>query len=116
VRRLLASVVGRLANLVVLRLTVEGNSMAPTYQPRERLTAVRHWRRIRRGDVVVVRDPRDAERWLIKRVAARSGSVLELRGDNPDASTDSREFGPMPARSVAWVVLGGRARGQRATS
>jgi nickel-type superoxide dismutase maturation protease len=97
-------------NLVVLRLRVEGLSMAPTYLPGERLTAGRHWRRVRQGDVVVVRDPRDSGRWLLKRCVGRTGSRLDLRGDNPEASTDSRDFGPVPARAVTWIVIGGRPR------
>jgi nickel-type superoxide dismutase maturation protease len=113
VRRLIELVEGRLLRFVVLRLSVDGNSMAPTYVRGERLTAVRQWRPIRRGDVVVVRDPRDPERWLLKRCVARSGSTLDLRGDNPDASTDSREFGPVPASAVAWIVVGGRPPGRR---
>lgn len=79
--------------------------MVPTYVPGERLTALRRWRRVRPGDVVVVRDPRNPGRWLIKRCVGRVGSQLDLRGDNVDASTDSRDFGLVPARYVAWIVL-----------
>ena len=82
--------------------------MAPTYQPGERLTAMRRWRAVRVGDVVVVRDPRVRSRWLVKRCVGRSGAGLELRGDNADASEDSRDFGPVPERDVAWIVVGGR--------
>jgi nickel-type superoxide dismutase maturation protease len=99
-----------LAELVVRRLVVEGNSMAPTYAPGERLTALRRWRPVRAGDVVVVRDPRERSRWLLKRCVARSRGRLDLRGDNPGASTDSREFGPVAAREVSWIVLGARPR------
>jgi len=97
-----------LVSFAIRRLRVEGSSMEPTYRPGERLTALRRWRPIRSGDVVVVRDPRDPERWLLKRCVGRSGRMLELRGDNPLASTDSREFGPVPAAQVAWVVIGAR--------
>jgi phage repressor protein C with HTH and peptisase S24 domain len=89
---------------VVRRLVVEGASMAPTYQPGERLTALRPWRRVRVGDVVVVRDPRDAGRWLLKRCVARSARRIEVRGDNEAASTDSRDFGPLDVAAVAYVV------------
>ncbi|MDE3064115.1 MAG: S26 family signal peptidase [Acidobacteriota bacterium] len=95
--------------LVVRRLVVEGPSMAPTYREGERLTALRRWRRVRVGDVVVVADPREPSRWLLKRCVARSGRQIELRGDNPLASTDSRDFGPVAAASVAWIVLRARA-------
>lgn len=79
--------------------------MMPTFLPGEVLTALRRWRRVRPGDVVVVRDPRDAERWLLKRCTGRSGTMLDLRGDNAGASTDSRAFGLVPSRDVAYIVL-----------
>jgi hypothetical protein len=80
--------------------------MSPTYVPGERITALRRWRRVRPGDVVVVRDPRDSSRWLLKRCVAKVGSQLELRGDNAAASTDSREFGLVATRAVAYIVVG----------
>ena len=83
--------------------------MVPAYVPGERLTVVRRWRRVRPGDVVVVRDPRDHDRWLLKRCVAREGSRLDLRGDNAPASTDSRDFGPVASRDVRWIVVSARA-------
>jgi len=88
----------------VRRVTIDGHSMVPTYLPGERLTAVRRWRPVRVGDVVVVRDPRDHERWLLKRCVGRKGSELDLRGDNAEVSTDSRDFGLVPSRDVVWIV------------
>lgn len=79
--------------------------MVPTYVPGERLTALRRWRGVRVGDVVVVRDPREPTRWLLKRCVAREGTMLDLRGDNPVSSTDSRDFGLVPSRDVVWLVL-----------
>jgi nickel-type superoxide dismutase maturation protease len=91
-------------------LEVEGTSMLPTYAPGERVTAVLRWRSVRVGDVVVVRDPRERTRWLLKRCVAKSRGRLDLRGDNPGASTDSRDFGPVASRKVKWIVLGHRGR------
>jgi len=85
--------------------------MAPTYVPGERLTVVRRWRRARANDVVVIPDPRAEGRWLLKRCVARQGSRLDLRGDNAKASTDSRDFGLVPARDVKWIVLSPRQIG-----
>jgi hypothetical protein len=79
--------------------------MSPTYAPGERLTALRRWRPVRPGDVVVVRDPRDSSRWLLKRCVAKSGSELDLRGDNAHRSTDSREFGLVANHAVAYIVV-----------
>ena len=96
----------RFLEYFIRRVIVEGTSMSPTYVPGERLTAVRRWRPIRSGDVVVVRDPRDSARWILKRCVARIGSRLDLRGDNAAASTDSREFGLVESRAVPYLVIG----------
>ena len=98
---------GRLLEFFVRRVDVEGDSMAPTYRAGERLTALRRWRRVRVGDVVVAADPRDG-RWLLKRCAEVDGRMVELRGDNPDASTDSRHFGPVRRRSVTYLIVGAK--------
>jgi signal peptidase I len=79
--------------------------MAPTFLPGERLTAFRRWRRVHQGDVVVVRDPRNPSRWLLKRCVAKVGTLLDLRGDNAQVSTDSRDFGLVPTRDVVYIVL-----------
>jgi hypothetical protein len=79
--------------------------MTPTYVPGERLTALRRWRPVRPGDVVVFRDPRQRDLWLLKRCVARVGAKLDLRGDNEWASTDSRDFGLVPSRDVPYIVL-----------
>ena len=78
--------------------------MAPTYVAGERLTIVRRVRAVRVGDVVVTPDPREGQRLLLKRCVAREGASLDLRGDNPLASTDSRDFGPVEASRVRWLV------------
>jgi signal peptidase I len=95
----------RVLEFFARRVTVEGYSMMPTYRPGERLTALRRWRPVHVGDVVVVRDPRDGGRWLLKRCVAKSRSMLDLRGDNAPASTDSRDFGLVSSRAVAYLVV-----------
>ncbi|HEY7527420.1 MAG TPA: nickel-type superoxide dismutase maturation protease [Candidatus Limnocylindria bacterium] len=83
---------------------VQGRSMAPTLLPGDRLLVERlTYRRHppRAGDVVLAFDPRTPERELIKRVHA-AGPHLDLRGDAPDASTDSRAFGALPRSAVQW--------------
>lgn len=108
VLRLLAAVPVALAVLagrrVVRRVVVQGESMLPTLEPGDRLLVVRT-RRPRVGDLVALPHPREPARLLVKRVAARRGGFLELRGDNPAASTDSRSFGPVPADAVWGRVV-----------
>lgn len=102
--------VGRVVRSWPHRVAVEGHSMAPALHPgdwllvdplayRDAGPAV--------GDIVVAPDPREPARLVVKRVGDVTGDgSLELRGDSPDASTDSRAFGPLPASAVtgrAWA-------------
>lgn len=87
-------------------VTVRGTSMAPTLLPGERLLVARAGGPPRVGDVVLVADPRDSRRELVKRVAHVGDGEVVLRGDSPAASTDSRTFGALPIDSVTWRVVG----------
>lgn len=95
---------------VLRRVRVVGDSMRPTLAPGDRVLALRRWRRLRAGDIVLVRDPREPTRWIVKRCVAMDAGTVTLRGDNESASTDSRAFGPVRATDVRWLVLAGRAR------
>jgi nickel-type superoxide dismutase maturation protease len=86
---------------------VRGDSMAPSLLPGDRLLVEsRSYERRspRPGEVVLAGDPRDPDRELIKRVAGVDDAAFaaELRGDAPDASTDSREFGSVPLSTIRW--------------
>ena len=90
--------------------------MRPTLEPGDWALAVRV-RRVRRGDVVVVEHPERSGFELVKRVVHVPGDVtpdgLELvdeiwiEGDEPEGSSDSRRFGPVPVERVRarvrWV-------------
>ncbi len=54
------------------------------------------------GDLVLVPDPREPSRLLVKRVAEvhQRGRQLWVIGDAPDDSTDSRTFGPVETSTV----------------
>lgn len=86
---------------------VRGGSMAPALLPGDRLLVESrsYLRRIPRpGEVVLAPDPRRGDRELIKRVAAvdEAGDAADLRGDAPEASTDSRDFGAVPLSTIRW--------------
>ena len=87
-------IVAAVASGLLRRVVVEGDSMRPTLLPGDRLLTVPH-PRVRAGDLVVVADPRERRRLLVKRVATVSGRWLTVAGDNPVVSTDSRVFGPL---------------------
>ena len=77
--------------------------MAPTLQPGDWLLAdpeAYRRRPPRVGELVLVSDPRQASRLLVKRVAGvASDGWLDVRGDAA-ASTDSRAFGNVDPVSV----------------
>jgi nickel-type superoxide dismutase maturation protease len=86
------------------RVAVEGASMAPTLLPGDWLLADPEAYRRRSplvGELVLVMDPREATRLLVKRVSAvHSDGRLEVHGDDAAASTDSRVFGSVDPVSV----------------
>jgi inner membrane protease subunit 2 len=110
------------------RVAVKGLSMAPSLLPGDHLL-VRPARVLRRGDLVVVRDPDDAQRWVVKRVAALPSEVIDVEGrtlhagtglivlgDNAGLSTDSRSYGAVPIGDVygrAWYRYAPAARAGR---
>lgn len=108
---LLGAVAGAGAALLALRrldaVEVTGASMAPALQPGDRLlveSLTYALRAPRRGEIVLAPDPRQPERELIKRVASVGPAGIDLHGDRPAASTDSRAFGAVPVADVQWRV------------
>ena len=52
------------------------------------------------GEIVLVRDPRDPNNLMLKRVSDVEDGTCTVLGDRPEQSTDSRTFGPVPAENV----------------
>ena len=118
-RRTWLLVVGAaLAWLRPFRVLVAGESMAPTLSTGDRLVVARPGH-LRRGHVVVVRPPGSRVE-MVKRIAGTPGDRVELGpggawtlgpeeylvlGDNPEASTDARSFGPVPRSAIAGRVV-----------
>ena len=97
------------------RVAIEGGSMAPTLAPGDWALAV-PLRRPRVGDVVVVEHPGRPGYEMAKRITAAPGDRVGERtlgadewwveGDFAQASTDSRQFGPVTrAELKAKIVL-----------
>ena len=83
--------------------------MLPTLRPGDRLRVDPREFRSRAprvGEIIILIDPADASRWLVKRVTAvdLSAGTVEVRGDAPATARDSREFGPVPLRSIIGRV------------
>ncbi len=93
------------------RFLVEGISMAPTLLPGDRVLVLglpRRWWRPQSGQLVLARPAALGGLEVVKRVHASGASSdspgYELRGDNPDASTDSRHYGPVSHREIVGLV------------
>jgi nickel-type superoxide dismutase maturation protease len=93
----------------LFRAEVAERSMEPALHPGDWLLA-RRTARIRPGQIVVARHPDRPDFLLVKRAARRVdgevGGGWWLTSDNPAAgATDSRRFGPLPARLIEGRVL-----------
>ena len=87
--------------------------MEPTLRAGDFLVAVRSGR-VGRGALVVVEHPKRPGFEMVKRVEALPGERVGGRilgpgeywlvGDRPDASTDSRAFGPLRLAAILGVV------------
>ena len=91
------------------RYRVDGRSMMPTLHPGDTIWVdVRAYRSLRPqvGEVVVARHPFRVGQRLVKRVHdVHSDGRLELRGDAPQESTDSRGLGPIAMERVLGRVI-----------
>ncbi|WP_431680438.1 nickel-type superoxide dismutase maturation protease [Kitasatospora sp. KL5] len=85
-------------------IDVAGPSMRPTLRDGDRVL-VRYGARIRPGAVVLVRHPLRQDLLLVKRAAGRRPGGWWLLSDNPLVTTDSREYGAVPAELVLGRVL-----------
>jgi inner membrane protease subunit 1 len=103
------------------RVEIEGPSMSPTLEPEDWALAVSVGQ-LRRRDVVVIEHPTRPGFHVVKRIIALPGELTDdgrllrsdefwVEGDNPGASTDSRQFGPVTRdrvrariRLVYWPV------------
>jgi signal peptidase I len=112
---------GLVSGRLLRRYVVEGRSMLQAYAPGNRLVVEGVSYRLRPpriGEVVVVRQPGTNGRLDLKRVAAKPGAEVTVRGatdflgndewyvlgDNLDESTDSRELGPVRTKDIVGRV------------
>ena len=96
------------------RVRLDGASMLPTLFPDDWALVVSP-RRFKVGDVVVVEHPGRPGYEMVKRVIGAPGDIVGERmlgsdewwveGDRPDASTDSRHFGPVSTGELKGKVV-----------
>lgn len=90
-----------MSSFLFLRRVV-GRSMSPMLQPGQLIIATSLFKRLRAGQVVVLRKN---GRELIKRIERIESNKVFVIGDNPLASTDSRQFGWLDVSTVVARVI-----------
>ena len=81
--------------------------MQPTLQPGDRvlIQPVNRLNGVLEGTIVVALHPRRSGLRLIKRLRSMDSRGLWLLGDNPNASTDSRQLGFIPRDLLIGAVV-----------
>ena len=74
--------------------------MEPALRPGDWIVVSGLSRPPRVGEIVLLRDPREPERLMLKRVAAVGDGACTVLGDRLEESTDSRMFGPVQLEDV----------------
>jgi nickel-type superoxide dismutase maturation protease len=95
----------RLPPFPLARFVVADTSMQPALRPGDRVLVLR-WFSPRARDIVVLRDPENPRRLLIKRLEQRTaqGGYVVL-ADNPNVSRDSRVFGAVKREALVGKVV-----------
>jgi signal peptidase I len=100
---------------------IEGQSMSPTLRNDDRAIVVRRIGEIARGDVVMLRYPRNPAKSFVMRVVGLPGETLSIAGgvvridgrpiDEPyvvDANRSREDFGPIRLGADEYFVMGDR--------
>jgi len=87
------------------RLQVQGSSMLPTFSPKQNLISF-NWAYFfsqpKKGEVVMVKQ---SGKLIVKRISKVKDGNLFLVGDNPEKSTDSRQFGWVEKNQLVGKVI-----------
>lgn len=87
----------------LMRVAIAGRSMEPALRPGE-WWLVRRWGPVTPGAIVLLEEPGRERLLVVKRAVREVAGGWWVEGDNPDASTDSRSYGPVPASAIRGVL------------
>ncbi len=60
--------------------------------------------KVLKGSIVVLNNPLNPSSLIVKRIHDINSRGIEIRGDNPSSSIDSRQFGLINPESIIGVV------------
>jgi nickel-type superoxide dismutase maturation protease len=83
---------------------VSDRSMEPAVKEGDYLIVSRWYRRLRVGDIVVLRHP-TKNISIVKRISTVSSNSVHVIGDNKEFSEDSRKFGSLDMERVVGKVI-----------
>jgi len=92
---------------------IQHRSMIPTIYPNDLVVSVTpRLNPINTGDIIAFRIP--GQQWFVKRVCSiDENGWMDVRGDNPDESVDSRIYGKIPPEYVRGKIIWIYERGAR---
>ena len=92
----------------VMRFKIEDRSMEPAFKPRDYVIANKLAYILgnpSKGDVVVIKHPKEKNKFLIKRISLVTNSdEYYVIGDNKNFSQDSRHFGSIKKNLIIGKV------------
>lgn len=93
----------------IMRFKVEDRSMEPVFKSGDFILVNKlaySFTSPRKGDVIILKHPKEKDRFLIKRISLITNSdEYFVVGDNKNFSQDSRHFGSIKKYSIVGKVL-----------
>ena len=94
--------------LPIIKFKVKEKSMEPAIKEGSILFISRYhylFRKPKVGEIIILRDPTNVKRFIIKRVEETKGNKVFVVGDNRSESIDSRQFGWIEINNIIGKVL-----------
>lgn len=94
--------------MILMRFRIEDRSMEPTLKSGDYIIVNKLayvFGKPSKGDVIVFKDPKEKNKFLVKRVSKIISNKYFVVGDNKRYSQDSRHFGPINKNLIVGKLL-----------
>lgn len=95
--------------LPIINFQIKENSMEPAIKEGSTLLVSRYhyfFRKPKANEIVILHDPTDLKRFIIKRIKGVKENKIFVVGDNEKESIDSRQFGWVDKKDIVGKVIG----------